>query len=88
MAEHRQQVDTVASEEAENRFIQLLDRVSRGESVRITRGGKPIARLVPEDDPDYARVIGAIERILRGRAARDRIASAEIRGARHEGHRY
>jgi prevent-host-death family protein len=39
---------TVTAFEAKTRFGELLERVSRGEEVVITRHDKPVARLVPE----------------------------------------
>jgi prevent-host-death family protein len=33
--------------EAKTRLPQLLDEVERGESITITRNGRPVARLVP-----------------------------------------
>ena len=39
---------TVTAFEAKTRFGELLDRVSKGEEVVITRHDKPVARLVPE----------------------------------------
>lgn len=41
---------TLGAFEAKNRLSELLERVSSGESVIITRHGKPIARLVPYDE--------------------------------------
>jgi prevent-host-death family protein len=38
----------VTAFEAKTRFGELLERVSRGEEVVITRHDKPVARLVPE----------------------------------------
>ena len=38
---------TVGSFQAKTHLASLLDRVSRGESITITRYGKPVARLVP-----------------------------------------
>lgn len=38
---------TVGTFEAKNRFSELIDRVSRGGEVTITRHDKPVARLVP-----------------------------------------
>ena len=38
----------VTAFEAKTRFGELLDRVSKGEEVVITRYDKPVARLVPE----------------------------------------
>lgn len=37
--------------EAKAQFSRLLDRVSAGEEVVITRSGKPVARLVPCEHP-------------------------------------
>lgn len=50
--------------EAKNTLGTLLDRVERGEEIVITRHGKAVARLVPNDrrvDQDLARA--ALERI-------------------------
>ncbi len=41
----------VTAFEAKTRFGELLDRVSKGEEVVITRHDKPVARLVPEGAP-------------------------------------
>lgn len=38
--------------EAKNNLPKLLDRMLAGETVVITRRGKPIARLEPETKPD------------------------------------
>src|SRR5436190_9983383 len=48
---------TVSAFEAKTRFGELLDRVSKGEEVVITRHDKPAARLVPEgaQRPDDVR---------------------------------
>ena len=37
---------TIGTFEAKNRFSELIDRVSRGGEVTITRHDKPVARLV------------------------------------------
>lgn len=39
--------ETVGAYEAKTHLSSLLDRVEHGESLTITRNGKPIARLVP-----------------------------------------
>lgn len=39
---------TVALAEAKARLSELIDRVEAGETVSITRRGKPVARLVTE----------------------------------------
>jgi prevent-host-death family protein len=40
---------TVGTYEAKTHLPQLLERVSRGEKILITRHGKPAAMLVPAD---------------------------------------
>ena len=39
---------TVTAFDAKTRFGELLERVSKGEEVVITRDGKEVAKLVPE----------------------------------------
>ena len=41
---------TVGAFEATTRLNELLRQVSEGETIRITRRGVPIAKLVPADD--------------------------------------
>ena len=51
---------TVGSFQAKAHLASLLDRVSRGESITITRYGKPVARLVPvppEPDRDFEKAV-------------------------------
>lgn len=38
----------IAATEAKSKFLQFLDEVERGETIRITRHGRPIARIVPD----------------------------------------
>ena len=53
----------IQSSEAKAQFSELLDQVERGETIIITRHGKPIARLVPDDEARRARVAEAIKGI-------------------------
>jgi len=48
---------TVGSFEAKTKLAELLDRVEAGETVTITRRGKPVAKLVPAtvDEDERAR---------------------------------
>jgi prevent-host-death family protein len=58
----------VGAFEAKNTLGTLLDRVERGEEIVITRHGKPVARLVPnEGSVDRSQARAAFER-LRERA--------------------
>jgi prevent-host-death family protein len=45
--------------EAKTHFSKLLRRVAAGEIIVISRGGVPVARLVPEPRPQEPRVLGA-----------------------------
>ena len=40
-------MEQIGAYEAKTHLPRLLDRVARGESLTITRHGKPVARLVP-----------------------------------------
>ena len=55
---------TVGSYEAKTHLPQLLERVEHGETITITRHGKPVARLVPAvagiSRPDVAAAIAAM----------------------------
>ena len=55
---------SVGSYEAKTHLPQLLERVEHGETITITRHGKPVARLVPAvaatARPDAAAVIAAM----------------------------
>ena len=55
---------TVGSYEAKTHLPQLLERVEHGETITITRHGKPVARLVPAvattPRPDVAAAIAAM----------------------------
>jgi prevent-host-death family protein len=54
----------VGAFEAKNTLGTLLDRVEQGEEIVITRHGKPVARLVPnEGRVDRSEVRAAFERI-------------------------
>lgn len=76
---------SVSAYEAKNGFSALLDLVERGESVTITRHGRPVARLVPYEEPvDRQRVAEAFaifDEIAKGR----RISNAEILALIREG---
>jgi prevent-host-death family protein len=78
----------IQASEAKTHLPQLLDEVERGETVVITRHGRPIARLVPEADRRRAEIDRAVERIQRRRARAGRVTVQELLAARHEGHRY
>jgi antitoxin (DNA-binding transcriptional repressor) of toxin-antitoxin stability system len=78
----------VDANEAEQVLDQLLDEVERGETVRILRGGKPIARLTPDVDARRAEAAEAIKALY---ALREQLGKApldEVLASIHEGHKY
>jgi prevent-host-death family protein len=78
----------VQASEAKAHLPSLLDEVERGETLIITRHGKPIARIVPEADGRQARIDRAIADIEEFRKTMPRLRLEEILSARHEGHKY
>jgi prevent-host-death family protein len=74
--------------EAKAKWAELLDEVERGRTIRITRHGKTIARVVPEAEVRAAEVAEAIKALY---ALREQVGKApleEILASRHEGHKY
>jgi len=66
-------MSTVGSFEAKTKLAELLDKVEAGETVTITRHGKPVAQLVPvKPDNEQERLRALVEEIKRTRAGRDR----------------
>ena len=54
-------MSTISAADAESRFSELLDRVSRGEEIVVTRDDQPIARLVPERPKGTEGIRRAVE---------------------------
>lgn len=80
---------TVSSYEAKTHLPRLIRAVEQGETVIITRHGKPVAQLGPVQTPEPREdVAEVIARMKRARARRGRMTVEEILSARHEGHRY
>lgn len=73
--------------EAKARLLQFLDEVEHGASFRLTRHGRPVARIVPEqaargeEAAQAASAIRAIGRRSKGMTAKE-ILSAKEKGRR------
>lgn len=78
----------IQASDAKTHLPQLLDEVERGAVVRITRHGRPVARLVPEQDRRQAEIERAIEGLKMLRMSVGKMTLDEILDARHEGHKY
>jgi prevent-host-death family protein len=80
----------VTAFEAKTRFGELLERVSRGEEVVITRHDKVVARLVPEGPQRLDEVRRAVSglRDLQSRIrrrSRAKLSDREVRSAIEKG---
>jgi prevent-host-death family protein len=65
----------VGSFEAKTKLSELLDKVEAGETVTITRHGKPVAQLVPaQPDHDPEKMRALVEEIKRTRVGRGKPA--------------
>ena len=73
----------VGAYEAKTQLSALLDRVERGEEVRITRHGRPVARLVPDHEVDKRAIDKAIAELkgIREGARLDGLSWKELRDA-------
>ena len=80
MVSHNPDMITLAVDEGAAEGLDgLLDRVGRGQSVTLTRGGRPLARLTPADPPVPDAAAGVPDEASRERA---RAAAARIRERR------
>lgn len=70
---------------AKAQLSELLDDVERGESVQITRHGKPVARLIREEDGRRADALLAMREIAEMRKTAPRVTAEEILAWRDEG---
>jgi prevent-host-death family protein len=78
---------SVGAFEAKTHLNELLRRVSTGETIRITRRGVPIAKLVPigsEEKKDIATTVRELREIRKGLS----LGGLTIREMIDEGRRY
>ena len=78
----------VQSSEAKAKLAELLDQVEQGETIIITRHGKPIARLVPNDIRRRKEIKEAIEGLRQLGKQAGKVSVEELLAWRHEGHKY
>ncbi len=78
---------SVGAFEAKTHLNELLTRVSNGETIRITRRGIPVAKLVP-DQEEKPRDLRAIVREIRQIRKGANLGKLTIRDLIDEGRRY
>ena len=81
-------MSTVSAYGAKTHLPRLIRAAERGETVIITRHGKPVAQLGPVQDQRREDVALVIERMKRARARRPKVPLEEILAWRHEGHKH
>ena len=74
--------------EAQTRLPKILDHVARGESLTITRYGRPVARLVPTENEDHKGAEQAAWRIANRRRRLKQASVADLIDTLHEGRRF
>jgi len=83
----RDATNTVGAYEAKTHLPHLLDRVSKGERITITRHGVPVAVLVPAAASEQPDVRAAVEEMKRFRKGRS-LKGLSIREMVEEGRRF
>jgi len=78
----------IQSSEVKARLPQFLDEVEQGETIVITRHGRPVAHLVPAPACDRDRVRRALDGIAALRQMTSQVSLDELLASRHEGHKY
>ncbi len=68
----------VQASAAKTHLPELLDEVERGSTIVITRHGKPIARLVPEESANREKILSAIAEMREERKKGPRATLKEI----------
>jgi prevent-host-death family protein len=79
---------TVTAYEAKTHLPRLLRAVEQGETVIITRHGKPVAQLGPIRDQRRESVAEVMKRMEALRRRLPKVSLDEILAWRHEGHKY
>ncbi|MCY4213118.1 MAG: type II toxin-antitoxin system prevent-host-death family antitoxin [Gammaproteobacteria bacterium] len=77
----------VGAFQAKTHLSELLDAASRGETISITKRGRPVARLVPPEAPDRSRAAEAAKNLRALRAEAGWATPEKILEMRDEGRR-
>ena len=81
-------MSTVSAYEAKTHLPRLIRAAERGETVIITRHGKPVAQLGPIQERRGVDMAEATARLEALRRRLPKIPLEELLSARHEGHKY
>ena len=75
----------VQASAAKASLAELLDEVERGQTIVITRHGRPVARLIPDEEERRRQIAQARAEIEAMRNQAPRVTSKEILAWRDEG---
>lgn len=75
-------MDTVSLADAKRRLSELIDRVEAGDSIRITRRGKPVARLPGVATPREPIEMSSLKALTDGIPLRRESAADLVRSMR------
>ena len=75
------------SSDVKAKLPEYLDAVERGETIVVTRHGKPVAHIVPAPAANKDRVKRTLDAIAALRKKTGKMNTAEILAGRHEGHK-
>lgn len=78
----------IQASQAKARLAELLNEVERGRTIRITRHGRPIARLVPEAQSRKVEAAEAIEALRTLAKGFGKAPLAEVLASRRDGLKY
>lgn len=78
----------IQASEAKTNLPRILTAVERGETIIITRHGRAIARLVPEEAAGHATLQKVKAEISKLRRDMPHLTMDDILDARHTGHKY
>jgi prevent-host-death family protein len=56
---HNELMESYNVAEAKSRLSEILERVSQGEEILLTRRGKPVARVLPAAPAELPSILGA-----------------------------
>jgi prevent-host-death family protein len=77
-------VETVTLAEAKAHLSELIDRVAKGETVQITKRGKPVARLIGEERPRKPIDIKALRELTESMPMQEESAGEFMRRMRDD----
>ena len=78
----------IQATELKAKLAELLDEVERGQTLVVTRHGKPIARIMPDEEARRAESRRAIAEIRELRKGAGKATIEEILERRDEGRRF